>query len=169
VHQTPECRERHDEEGEPVAERATVRAHDSSRERRSRDQCPGDQARDDAGPCFCARQFLLGDRRREAERHRRSGRDEEAQAEQEVEPSPLGCETGSGEQRDETAGQRARRLQNEPEVRQLIARMELRMREEERERRTQEGEEEALAEQPSLIGIAIAPHLVRCRHEWGNL
>ena len=126
------------------------------RERRRGDQHPRDQPRDDAGPRFGARQVLFGDRRRDAERDGADGCDEEAEAEEEVEAAALGREADAGEQREQSAGEGAGRLQDELQVRQRVCRVRLRVREEDGERTAEHGEEQRLAEQPAVVRVARA-------------
>ena len=110
-----------------------------------------------------------GDRRRDAERGGADGRDEEAEAEEQVEAAALGREADAREQREQPAGQCAGRLQDELQVRQRVCRMRLRVREEDGERTAEHGEEQRLAEQPAVVRVARARHQDRCRHECANL
>ena len=116
-------------------------------------------------------QLLLGDQRREAERHGRRRRDEEAETEKKVEALALRREAGAREQGHEPGRDRHDRLQHEPEVGERIAGVEpVGMGQEQGQRCAEQAQEEDLPEEPGLVVVLfLLPPRSRCRQESANL
>src|SRR5581483_2600559 len=89
---------------------------------------------------------------------RRRGREEPA-AEEEDEAAPLRREAARGEEGDETPADRVEGHQDEAEGREVVGALQLRLRQEERERRPEEAHEDDLAPEEALdvgalVGVA---------------
>lgn len=106
-----------------------------------------------------------GDQGRDDKYGARSGRDQEARAEEEIETATLDGEADPCEQRDDRSCKGHHRAQHEPELRQGDLRLELVVRDEERQRGAEQAEKEDLSPEPGLeIVSAVLPHV----HSFGR-
>ena len=87
-----------------------------------------------------------------------SDSDEEAAGEQEVEPAALDGEAHGGKHCHEQPGERHRRLEDEPQLRQVPARLEGGIGEKERQAGAEEAREEDFAQEPGLILVSPFLH-----------
>jgi hypothetical protein len=79
-------------------------------------------------------------------------------------PAPVDGVLRRCEHGDDHAGEDDRRLQHEPELREVVRRLEARVGREERERRAEQPEEEDLAPEERLEGVSVVlPHRHPCR------
>ncbi len=91
--------------------------------------------------------------------------DEEPAREQEVEPAALDGEARRGEDGDEEAGEGHRRLEDEPQLRQVPARLEHRVGQEQRQARAEQPGEQDLAQEPGLVLVCAVLSPPSCRQK----
>ncbi len=144
--------------------RECARPRAAGNERRRSDEHPTEEAADDAGPRLSAVDGPAGHERRDREQRDREREHDEARAEEEVEAPALHCEADAGEEGDDGAGERDDRLEDEPELREGDLRLEVAVRDEEGEGRSEQAEEEDLSPEPGLeVVSAVLSHVHSCR------
>ena len=145
-----------------VSERSRSRA--AADERRGRDEDPREHAPTERGPCFLSVNGVAVQRRHDRERERRHRRDEETGAEQEIEPSTLDGVAHAREHGDDSRREGSDRLQDQPEIREVDLRLEVGIRDKQRQRGAEKADEQDLSCQPRLeIVPVVLPHVHSCR------
>jgi hypothetical protein len=156
----PEPREHGEQHADRVPERALPRDDGPAHPRRERDQPGREERTEDRGPALDARRHRRVEHGNDLEHERRARSDEEARRENEVEASSFDREPDAGEHRDDAAGERDRRVEHESERRRLPRMAERGVVDEQRQRGSEEPEQEQLAGEPVLVGIAfLAAHV----------
>ena len=90
---------------------------------------------------------------------------EEAGRQQQVRAQARHGEAGAREERDENAGERHRRLEDEQQLRPVVLRSERRIREEQCEAGREQSGQDDLAPQPRLQLGALPSHIGSCRQK----
>src|SRR4029453_8632731 len=86
-------------------------------------------------------------------------RQREARAEQPVEPATLHREPNARKHRDQHRSERDHRVEHEPDLGEIKARAQARIREEQCEQRTEQAEEQHFAPEPRLVRVFLFSHL----------
>ena len=150
----------HERKGEDgLRHDAVARPRPSARKGGDGDQAVGEDAAADPGPRLGAVQRLPAQDRDDRERERRAGGDGEAAREQEVDPLPVDGELRRREHGDDRPCEHHRRLEDEPELWEVVGRPEARVRGEQRDRGAEQAEQQNLAPEERFEGVSVVlPH-----------
>ena len=156
--QRPGDEERDARCGDGVGDRPVAVLHAAADERRGGDQCEAEHPAEEGGPALGRLDRVSAELGRDRKRDRGERSDEEAAGEQEVEPAALDGEAHGGKHCHEQPGERHRRLEDEPQLRQVPARLEGGIGEKERQAGAEEAREEDFAQEPGLILVSPFLH-----------
>ena len=146
--------------GDRVRDRPLAVLAAAAAERGDRDQGLAEDRADQRRPGLGGQEVAAAEPGPDRKDRRRERGDEEAAREQEVDAPAFDRVAGRGEHRHEQACERHRRLEHEPQLRQVVVRPQARIGEEERKARAEEAREQDFSPEPALVhGPAVLSHL----------